>query len=88
MTCTDCGYTYSETTEKLSHTFKPDTKEPTCTEDGYTRQKCIVCEMIRNEFTIPANGHSYTERVIKPTYTTQGYTLHTCSVCGDSYKVN
>ena len=34
--------------------------EPTCTEDGYYKEFCVLCKEIRNEYTVYAQGHSFT----------------------------
>ncbi len=97
-TCTKQGYTthscacghsyvgdYVDATGH-QHTEIRDTKEVTCTEDGYTGDTwCTDCETkISNGEVIEATGHSYTSVVTAPTCTEQGYTTHSCA-CGHSY---
>ena len=74
---------------KKSHTVSnwTVTKEPTCTESGYTESsKCSECgEQIKSSTTIPATGHSVVVTEGKePTCTEDGYVESGyCSECGE-----
>ena len=61
-----------------------DSKEPTCTEDGYKNFKCW-CGAESQE-TVKAVGHSYQEVIIDATCTEDGKDIYTCSDCGDTYE--
>ena len=64
-----------------------ETVEPTCTEAGYTVEKCSVCgkEMSRTNEVAPT-GHSYNSEVTtNATCTTTGLMTYTCATCQDSY---
>ena len=64
-----------------------ETVEPTCTEAGYTVEKCSVCgkEMSRTNEVAPT-GHSYNSEVTtNATCTTAGLMTYTCATCQDSY---
>ena len=60
-------------------------REPTCTEEGYTGDTyCKVCGEVRKTGeSIPAKGHSWNEGVIttSPTCLNAGVKTYTCTVC-------
>ena len=60
-------------------------REPTCTEDGYTGDTyCKVCDKVQKPGeSIPANGHSWNEGVITTAATCEnaGAKTYTCTVC-------
>ncbi len=59
------------------------TKAVTCTEDGYEKVTCAVCEKVIKNEIIESEGHKYGDEVeVEPTCTEAGYTVKTCSVCG------
>lgn len=65
-----------------------ESKEETCTEDGYNKYECVKCY---SSFTqiIKAKKHNYLDsNVILPTCTSDGYTEHFCINCGDRYTDN
>ena len=59
-----------------------DSKEATCTEDGYITYTCS-CKDTYTE-VITAVGHKHEAVVTAPTCTEDGYTTYTCA-CGDTY---
>lgn len=60
-----------------------NTKDATCTEDGYIRKTCELCEKL-DETILQATGHNNTVDVKKqPTCTEEGLQTLTCSVCGN-----
>lgn len=75
--CTKCNTTIDEVipTQPFHHTKQlpmydedgniivENYKEPTCTENGYTRSQCVICNTIVTEI-IFAEGHDYGERVV------------------------
>ncbi len=86
-TCTDCGAIVDEEIiPTIEHTVVfGDSKEPTCTEAGYTAaESCSFCyAVIRESVEIPALGHTSVSVEAKaPTCTEDGYTeSEICSVC-------
>lgn len=62
-----------------------DSREPTCTEEGYTGNTyCKVCDKEQKTGeSIPAKGHSWNEGVIttSPTCENAGVKTYTCTVC-------
>lgn len=82
--CTECGAeTDSRVIEKLPHThnYVTDTKEATCTTDGYVKKTCTCGSVIST--VIPATGHQYGEAVtVKATCTEKGSSTLTCENCG------
>ncbi len=89
-TCTDaaiCDRCEENYGEALGHTpIKDEGKAPTCTEDGITEgSHCSVCnEILVEQETVKATGHSYESSVTPPTCTSEGYTTYVCP-CGDIY---
>ncbi len=67
------------------HDFEEIREEATCTEKGYTKQRCKVCGLEIMQAEIEALGHDYKEVVTEPTCTEGGYTTHTCTRCNDTY---
>lgn len=73
------------TCEKGGHDYQvTESKEATCTADGYQVWTCSKCGDSYTE-ELAATGHSYEVTVVAPTCTEGGYTLHTCR-CGDSFQ--
>ena len=62
-----------------------DSREPTCTEEGYTGNTyCKVCDKVQKPGeSIPAKGHSWNEGVITTAATCEnaGAKTYTCTVC-------
>ena len=80
------NFNISVNTHEHSYKFISET-EATCTEDGYKKYKCEVCEYIYKEKTVNATGHNYTSVYTSPTEIEKGYTTYTCQNCGDSYII-
>ncbi len=59
-----------------------ETKEPSCTEGGYTNYTCSVCKNSYADNVTPVKGHSFGEWTRKVII--NDYHEHTCSVCGFS----
>ena len=89
IVCTVCGEMDSRAIEKLPHTEETmKSVAPTCTKAGLSEgKKCSVCgEILEEQQTINALGHTYEATVVEPTCISGGYTVYTCSVCGDTYR--
>ena len=85
-TCSKCGDTYTETVEKLAHSYESVVTAPTCTEVGYTTHTCSVCGNSYIDSIVKAKGHEYESKLVAPTCDKMGYTEFTCKNCGDSYR--
>ncbi len=76
--------TPEERCAKFGHTEKPQTKAPTCTEDGYRVTVCTRCGVELEKDIIPALPHSYVvTSEAEAGCVTHGYKEYTC-VCGDT----
>ncbi len=86
FTCSRCGTTHTEATEKTNHQPEKVTEVyPTCTEGGSAIYKCAVCgEKLTNPDYLPPLGHEWGEgKVTTPaTCNRQGVRTFTCSRCG------
>ena len=58
FSCT-CGESYTESTEKLPHSYQSTLKEPTCLNGGYTTHTCAVCEDSYVDTMTDPLGHTY-----------------------------
>lgn len=89
-TCTVCGNTYTQATDKTSHSYVAIQSVPaTCGTDGYTLYKCSVCgDEYKSNFTPATGQHSFGSSVIinPPTCTSAGTQSQVCSVCGYAVK--
>ena len=84
-------YAFSDLTLKASwadnHSLTEvrGSREPTCTEEGYTGDTCCkVCDKVQKKGeSIPAKGHSWNEGEITtaPTCENAGVKTYTCTVC-------
>ena len=70
--------------ENDNHKLTEETKDATCTEDGYVRSTCGCGYDVTSEIT--ATGHSYSVVENKPTCDTDGSKVYTCATCGHSYE--
>ena len=60
--------------------------EPSCTQDGYTYDRCTICDEVVEQHIFEKTGHSYLiTKVVEPQCNSKGYSVYTCSNCGDSY---
>ena len=90
-TCTECGYTYTDTETPAAHTnvVTDSAKAPTCTETGLTEgSHCAACgETIVAQTVVDALGHTEViDKAVAPTCTATGLTegKH-CSVCNEVF---
>lgn len=84
-TCTYCGYSYTQVTPAVPHSYVQNVVAPTCGADGYTLNVCLSCKDTFKSNIIPATGnHTYSRAVtLTPaTCTTNGTKAQTCTVCG------
>ncbi len=81
--CSRCNY-YEIKSEQ--HRWYPETiiNAPTCTEEGFTTDVCMICNHVEKHDYVDIIPHSYAAVVTAPTCTEQGYTTYTCA-CGDTY---
>ena len=84
-TCTVCGYTTSETTDALGHSYSSEvTTAPTCTETGVKTFTCATCGHSYTE-TVAATGHvNTTTTTVEATCTENGSVTVTCDDCGET----
>ncbi len=59
---------------------------PTCTEQGYNKHVCKICDEWYETDHIEANGHDYCSAVTESTCTEKGEIRYTCRVCGHGYS--
>ena len=45
--------------EECQHEFADYKKEPTCTQEGYTCQRCTICGLEQNRNNLPMTGHNW-----------------------------
>lgn len=84
-TCTYCGYSYTQVTPAVPHSYVQNVVAPTCGADGYTLNVCLSCKDTFKSNITPATGnHTYSRAVtLTPaTCTTNGTKAQTCTVCG------
>ena len=86
--CTD-GNRKSYTVEiaPTGHKAKIEKKDASCSEAGYIKVVCTVCNNeIGESITLEKKEHIYQSVVTtEPTCSTEGVRTHTCALCGDSY---
>ena len=70
--------------ENGNHKLTEETKDATCTENGYVHSTCACGYDVTSE--IAATGHSYSVDENKPTCDTDGSKVYTCATCGHSYE--
>jgi hypothetical protein len=82
--CSKCGNEELKNLDQLSHNYVTEKKDPTCTEDGYTQERCTFFDEVQNKTVIKATGHSYDDgKVTKAaTCAEEGVKTYTCKTCG------
>ena len=82
--CDNCHNQTTETIPELGHDYQYETQAATCTEAGYTRNRCTRCGDIFDQIDIPALGHDPEELPAKAaTCTEPGLTKGSkCKRCG------
>lgn len=83
------GYHYeNRTVENCGHSYEATVKAPTCTEGGYTENRCPECHYSFLSNETPATGHKeVTDKASAPTCTEPGLTegKH-CETCGEVFQ--
>ena len=84
--CDNCGTQITETIPELGHDYQYETQAATCTETGYTRNRCTRCGNIFDQIDVPALGHDWDGGVVTTaaTCTTDGVRTYTCTRCKDT----
>ena len=70
---------------KCNHKYEEiERVEATCTENGYVKSQCSLCENIKEE-VLEATGHTESDWIIdsEPTCTVNGSKHTNCTVCGE-----
>ena len=82
--CDNCQQDTTETIPELGHDYQYESQDATCTDAGYTRNKCTRCGDIFDQIDIPALGHNPEDLPEKAaTCTEDGLTKGTrCKRCG------
>lgn len=80
--CADCGELVGELGP---HDYAADIIAPTCTEGGYTRYVCSLCNDAYRVDGDASTGHSFGEWIFtkQPTATEKGEMYRQCSVCSE-----
>lgn len=69
------------------HTFATFTQNPTCTAEGHTSQRCIICGTETDTVKIDPLGHEHDITTVQATCTENGYIVKKCTRCGDVQKL-
>lgn len=83
----DCGTAYIK--EGALHVFESTVVDPTCTEEGYTANRCTICGYEASKTDIvPATGHThdaghFVEEAGKTICVDGGQYVYVCPDCGD-----
>ena len=77
QSCSRCGLRKEKSIPAKGHNEETETKEATCTEEGYIITQCTTCNEVLSETTIPAKGHTGGEA----TCTAKAV----CEVCNEPY---
>lgn len=92
--CSRCDETDNIYSSALPHVFDSEqdfVKNPTCTENGFTRHVCAVCNEMVLDTYVRAFGHvsdGKHDGSVSPTCETEGYDEHICGVCAARYTDN
>ena len=81
--CLNCDYFEDMSVNAYEHSYEAVITRPTCTENGYTTNKCKRCESQYIDNYKNAIGHDWSAwKVVKEsTYEAEGVELRTCVVC-------
>ena len=82
-TCDLCGATDEKTVDSAHQWAAMQEMQPTCTQDGYTMTKCMLCDKTEIR-VIPAFGHSPGNWLItEPTCVREGVMKCVCTICNE-----
>ena len=83
FTC-DCGSTYTQSTNKVAHSYKATVTAPTCTTKGYTLHKCSSCGDSYKDNYVAVKAHTFGNYKSNgdATCTKDGTKTGSCSACG------
>ena len=84
--CDHCDGEYTELIPTLKHNYRKEIKQPTCTEDGFTKEICRDCGNESVHSRKSALGHDKVDEVIAPTCVDKGYTKHHCRNCDTKFE--
>ncbi len=80
--CVVCNGVTATPVAKGTHSYKVETIEPTCTEQGYTLQTCKFCTYSKTYNYTPSKGHDWQKVVLKDsTCTKTGLQAMQCQNC-------
>ena len=87
--CADGAWDRMEIWPQREHDWRTEVRNPTCTEDGYSRKVCDDCGMISDEVIKSALGHDVAEVVVlsEPTATKDGLSAGYCSRCEQNVEL-
>lgn len=84
--CSSCKQTIKREIPLTGHNYQEDNKPATCTEPGYTSQKCQNCGDVINKVVIGVVNHSLDDNAWvvnhQPTCTEKGTKTNKCQTCG------
>ena len=71
------------------HNSVLETKEPTCTENGYVKYFCPTCGYVHSYYEIPATGHTpgNWKSILEPSDGSEGAKERYCITCGEFLDV-
>lgn len=88
-TCT-CGDCYSDSIERIPHSYKETAFEPNCVSVGWTEHECSACgDLYYSDWKDPIpDAHNFQlDSIRKPTCTCSGEEVYRCTGCWKSYDV-
>lgn len=84
-----CGEAETREVYARGHNFVFEMKKANCGEEGYSRQRCVICDYCVYYDKFPASSrHDYVTTNVAATCTEEGGVLHTCKNCDHSYMTN
>jgi len=89
LTCTECGYNYTQRMNFSAHTFSTQVFLPNCSTQGYTLYTCDLCDYNYKDDYVSSVPHTYGEWVIEKEATIfeTGVKSRVCSACNHVDRV-
>lgn len=85
-----CGYSWTVPVSATGHNMVTQTKQATCTQDGYIREICKTCGHIESQTIYPATGHdvanAYAGEHVSASESGNAYTPYFCPICKEEIK--